>query len=122
MTGRFGRLRGLRFWHAAGARDFGMLWASEAISALGDQFQRRRPVVARDLAYGIWPRPGMWRVMGLVMSTAPAGVLIDVSATALFLGAGALMVVTTLCALALGMVELFDAPRGQAVAGGAPSE
>lgn len=71
------------------------------------------------------------RVTGLVMlmgfgisplSMALAGVLIDVSATALFLGAGALMVVTTLCALALGMVELFDAPRGQAVAGGAPSE
>jgi MFS family permease len=59
------------------------------------------------------------RVMGLVMlmgfgisplSMAVAGALIDVNATALFLGAGGLMVLTTVGALALGMVELFDAP------------
>src|SRR5512140_3062965 len=38
MTGRLGRLRALRIWHAAGARDFRLLWASEGISVLGDQF------------------------------------------------------------------------------------
>ncbi len=38
MTGRLGRLRGLRIWHAAGVRDFRLLWASEGISVLGDQF------------------------------------------------------------------------------------
>jgi MFS family permease len=37
-TARLGRLRGLRIWHAAGVRDFRLLWASEGISVLGDQF------------------------------------------------------------------------------------
>jgi hypothetical protein len=38
MTGRPGRLRALRIWQAAGVRDFRLLWASEGISVLGDQF------------------------------------------------------------------------------------
>lgn len=38
MGGRLGRLRGLRIWHAAGVRDFRLLWASEGVSVLGDQF------------------------------------------------------------------------------------
>src|SRR5664279_3556385 len=38
MTGRLRRLRGLRIWHAAGVRDFRLLWASEGVSVLGDQF------------------------------------------------------------------------------------
>ena len=60
------------------------------------------------------------RVMSLVMlvsfgisplSMALAGVLIDLNATALFVGAGTLVVLATLVALALGTVEMFDAPR-----------
>ncbi|HEY5628370.1 MAG TPA: MFS transporter [Candidatus Limnocylindrales bacterium] len=70
-------------------------------------------------------RAMLGRVMGLVMlmgfgisplSMAIAGALIDVNATALFLGAGALMVVTTIAAQALGMAELFNAPAGSAPA------
>jgi hypothetical protein len=60
------------------------------------------------------------RVMSLVMlvgfgvsplSMAVAGGLLDVNATALFVGAGALVVAATVAALLLGTVELFDAPR-----------
>ena len=36
--GRLGRLRELRIWDAAGVRDFRLLWASEGVSILGDQF------------------------------------------------------------------------------------
>jgi MFS family permease len=35
---RLGRVRGLRIWDAAGVRDFRLLWASEGVSVLGDQF------------------------------------------------------------------------------------
>ncbi len=35
---RLGRLRGLRIWDAASVRDFRLLWSSEAVSVLGDQF------------------------------------------------------------------------------------
>jgi len=60
------------------------------------------------------------RVMGLVMlvgfgispvSMAVAGALIDVNSTALFLGAGALVVVAVVVAFLLGTVDLFDTPR-----------
>ncbi len=73
-------------------------------------------------------RAMLGRVMGLVMlmgfgisplSMAIAGVLIDVNATALFLGAGALMVLTTVGAQALGMAELFNAPVGSGTPGAA---
>ena len=73
-------------------------------------------------------RAMLGRVMGLVMlmgfgisplSMAIAGALIDVNATALFLGAGGLMIVTTIGARAMGMVELFNAPVGQARPGNA---
>ncbi len=36
--GPIGRLRALRIWDAAGVRDFRLLWASEGVSVLGDQF------------------------------------------------------------------------------------
>jgi hypothetical protein len=36
--GRLRRLRGLRIWESAGVRDFRLLWASEGVSVLGDQF------------------------------------------------------------------------------------
>jgi MFS family permease len=32
------RLRALPIWHATGIRDFRLLWASEAVSVIGDQF------------------------------------------------------------------------------------
>ncbi len=37
-AGRLDRLRALRIWHAADVRDFRLLWASEGVSVLGDQF------------------------------------------------------------------------------------
>ena len=45
------------------------------------------------------------------LSMAIAGFMIDANATALFVGAGALVVIATIAALALGTVELFDGPR-----------
>ncbi len=36
--GPVGRLRALRIWDAAGVRDFRLMWASEGVSVLGDQF------------------------------------------------------------------------------------
>jgi hypothetical protein len=60
------------------------------------------------------------RVMSLAMlvgfgvsplSMAVAGGLIDLNATALFVGAGALVVVTAVAALALGTAELFDTAK-----------
>jgi len=45
------------------------------------------------------------------LSMAIAGFMIDANATALFVGAGALVVIATVAALALGTVELFDGPR-----------
>ena len=59
------------------------------------------------------------RVMGLVMlmsfgitplSIGLAGALVDVNATAMFVGSGALMLLTTVGALAVRFPELFDAP------------
>ncbi len=64
--------------------------------------------------------PGMvGRVMGLVMlmsfgitplSIGLAGALVDVNATAMFVGSGALVLLTTVGALAVRFPELFDAP------------
>ena len=60
------------------------------------------------------------RVMSLAMlvgfgvsplSMAVAGGLIDLNATGLFVGAGALVVVTAVAALALGTAELFDTAK-----------
>jgi len=45
------------------------------------------------------------------LSMAIAGVLIDANATALFVGAGVLVILATVAAVALGTVELFDGPR-----------
>ena len=44
------------------------------------------------------------------LSMAIAGVMIDVNATALFVGAGVLVILATVGAVALGTVELFDGP------------
>jgi hypothetical protein len=44
------------------------------------------------------------------LSMAIAGVMIDVNATVLFVGAGVLVILATLGAVALGTVELFDGP------------
>jgi MFS family permease len=61
----------------------------------------------------------MGRVMSIVMlvgfgisplSMAVAGALIDLNATALFLGAGALVVAAVVMAFALGLASLFDGP------------
>jgi MFS family permease len=53
------------------------------------------------------------------LSMAAAGTLIDANATVLFIGAGALVVLATLAALALGTIELFDGPRPVVSAPGA---
>jgi len=37
-AGRLDRFRALRIWNAAGVRNFRLLWASEGVSVLGDQF------------------------------------------------------------------------------------
>ena len=64
--------------------------------------------------------PGMiGRVMALVMlmsfgitplSIGLAGALVDVNATAMFVGSGALVLLTTVGALAVRFPQLFDAP------------
>lgn len=38
MSATVARLRGLPIWSALGARDFRLLWASEGVSVVGDQF------------------------------------------------------------------------------------
>ncbi|MFN8632164.1 MAG: MFS transporter, partial [Chloroflexota bacterium] len=37
-VGRVGRLRAMRLWQAAAVRNFRLLWASEGVSVIGDQF------------------------------------------------------------------------------------
>ncbi len=73
------------------------------------------------------PMAMLGRVMSVAMlvgfgvsplSMAIAGVLIDANATAMFIGAGALVILATIAALRLGVVDLFDPPRPATIAAG----
>jgi MFS family permease len=75
-----GRIRALPIWHATGIRDFRLLWASEAVSVLGDQFH----YVA--LSWLVISLTGSGLALGTVMIAvgvpraillAPMGVLAD---------------------------------------------
>ena len=80
MSAAVARLRGLPIWSALGARDFRLLWASEGVSVVGDQFH----YVA--LAWLIISMTGSGLALGTVLIAAgvpralllvPFGVLAD---------------------------------------------
>jgi hypothetical protein len=112
-TATAGRVRSLPFLRALGTRDFRLLWTSEVISLVGDQFHFISWIQRRvDHAM-------IGRVMSLVMlmgvgitplSLAISGLLFDLNATLLFVGAGVLVLGTAIVVAASGWVALFDAP------------